>query len=101
MRPSGAPSSASVVVTAATTGSVHSLAPLMRSGASTVSVQSLSTTAIFYSTSTTFMRFPITVPLVAPVQPPANQLPPISKFIGEDSDQEGGNFEEWIEQSCC
>jgi len=30
--------------------------------------------------------------------PAVNQLPPLSKFRGKDLDQEGGNFEEWIEQ---
>ena len=29
--------------------------------------------------------------------PVVNQLPPLSKFMGEDLDQEGENFEEWIE----
>ena len=35
---------------------------------------------------------------MTPIYPTASQLPPISKFKGEDPDQEGGNFEEWIEQ---
>ena len=29
---------------------------------------------------------------------PGQQLPPISKFSGEDSDGEGKSFEDWIEQ---
>lgn len=74
MEATGAPSSAGVLTTAATTGSVHFLMPLsLRSSASTV-------------------------PSVAPVHSPANQLLSISKFKGEDPNKGGGKFEEWIEQ---
>ena len=82
----------------ASTGSVFpSLSVPLRSGLSMgVPVH---TTAVFPSPLTAFTtRFPTNVPPVPLVHPAASQLPPISKFRGEDPDQEGGNFEEWIEQ---
>ena len=92
-RPVEIPLSAGVAVTAATTESVHSLV-----GPSASAVPPTYTTAVFSLPLTTFPRLPITGPPVAPVHPSANQLPLISKFKGEDLDQEGGSFKEWIEQ---
>ena len=52
-----------------------------------------------YSPLATFATRLPTSAISAPlVQPATNQLPPISKFKGEDPDQVGGNFEELIEQ---
>ena len=95
-RPMGAPLSAGVAMTAATNVRSRSLvSSSLRSSANVVPPVS---TTVFVSPLTPSTRFVTTVPPVAPVHPAASQLPPISKFKGEDPDQEGGSFEEWIEQ---
>jgi len=47
---------------------------------------------------TAYTRCPLGGVSVTPAIPAISQLSPINKFKGEDPDQEGGNFEEWIEQ---
>jgi len=56
------------------------------------------TTASVLSPLSTFARLLMSGVSAPIVHPTTNQLPPICKFKGEDPDQEGGNFEEWIEQ---
>ena len=91
----GAYLSAGISMTAATNASLHSL---VSSSLRSSVVPSVSTTTVFASTLTPSTRFPTTVLPMASIHPAASQLPPISKFKGEDPGQEGGNFEEWIEQ---
>lgn len=111
-----APTSASVTSTPMMCSSSGSISPSTRvgiysvSGAAPVTITSGLVSPVTYpvrsstgmvpqvSTTTAFTRFPINALPVSFTQPTANQLPPISKFRGEDPDQEGGNFEEWIEQ---
>ena len=93
----GAPLSAGVAMTAATNASLHSLVSSSDPVPMYV-VPPVSITTVFASPLTPSTRFVTTVPPMAAVHPAASQLPPISKFKGEDPDQEGGSFEKWIEQ---
>ena len=58
----------------------------------------VSATTVYSPLATFATRLPTSAISAPLVQPATNQLPPISKFKGEDPDQRGGNFEEWIEQ---
>ena len=58
----------------------------------------VSATTVYPPLATFAKRLPTSAISASLVQPATNQLPPISKFKEEDPDQEGGNFEECIEQ---
>ena len=80
---------------AATSGlSLPTTIPLLTSSTRTDRVAS----APVILSATTTPPSPIGGASIMPTLSSTSPLPPICKFRGEDPDQEGGNFEEWIEQ---
>ena len=83
----------SLTAVTATRTLIPPMLPSLVSSANIIPIVSTSTVSTPRTTLLPMGSVPVTHAF-----PVAGQLPPICKFRGEDPEQEGSNFEEWVEQ---